>query len=101
MFQLSSAAQPVHPEPPTLRSICPIGTPKVRQLEKRLHRSNSAARGQIAFKFRKMVFWHRRSCGIVKTHLGSNPIFNIPAPISFERLKLETSNFFVRIDYED
>jgi len=27
----------------------------MRQLEKRLHRSNSAARGQITFKFHKMV----------------------------------------------
>jgi len=40
---------------PRLRSIVPIGAPKVRQLEKRLHRSNSAAREQTAFKFRKMV----------------------------------------------
>jgi len=54
MSGLSSAADPVQ-EPPTLRSICPTGAPKVRQLEKRLHRSNSAARGQIAFKFHKMV----------------------------------------------
>jgi len=32
-----------------------IGAPKVPQLEKRLHHSNSAARGHIAFKFCKMV----------------------------------------------
>jgi len=42
--------------PPTLSSICPVRAPEVRQLEKRLHRSNSAARGQIAFKFHKIVF---------------------------------------------
>jgi len=41
--------------PPTLRYICPIGAPKVRRLKKRLHRSNLAVRGQIAFKFLKMV----------------------------------------------
>jgi len=56
------------------------GPPKARQLEKRLdlHRSNSDARGQVAFKFNKMVLcgsaapWLRGRCGIVKTHLGSN-----------------------------
>jgi len=56
MSGLSSAAEPrAARAPPTLRSICPIWVPKVRQLGKRLHRSNSAARGQIAFKFYKMV----------------------------------------------
>jgi len=57
MSGLSSDAKPVHLESPTLRSICPIGALKVRQLEKRLglHHSNSAARGQIAFKFHKVV----------------------------------------------
>jgi len=52
---LSSAADPVQLGLPTLRSIVPIGAPKVQQLEKRSHCSNSAAREQIAFKFRKMV----------------------------------------------
>jgi len=46
MSGLLSAADAVQLGPPTLRSICPIGAPKVRQFEKRLHRSNSAARGQ-------------------------------------------------------
>jgi len=40
--------------PPTLRSICPIGAPKV-QMVKQLLRSISAAQEQIVFKFHKMV----------------------------------------------
>jgi len=52
---LSSAADHVQLGPPTLKSICPIWAPKVQQLEKRLHRSKSAARGQFAFKFHQMV----------------------------------------------
>jgi len=55
MSGLSSATDPIQLWPLTLRSICPTGAPKARQLEKRLHRSNSAARGQIAFIFYKMV----------------------------------------------
>jgi len=47
MSGLSSAADAVH-----LKNICLKFAPKVRQLEKRLHPSNSAARG---FKFHKMV----------------------------------------------
>jgi len=46
---------------PQLRSIVPIGAPKARQLEKRFHRSNSAARGRIACTFHKMVL-----CGSAK-----------------------------------
>jgi len=55
MFWLSSAAEPVQLGPPTLEIHLPIGAHKVRQLEKRLHRSNLATRGPIAFKFHKMV----------------------------------------------
>jgi len=43
--------------PLTLRSICPVGGPKVQQLEKRLHCSNSAARGQLAFRFHGIVLY--------------------------------------------
>jgi len=50
--------------------------PKLRQLEKRLNRSNSAAREQIAFKFHKMVLHcTRKKCGMVQIHLKSNPIW--------------------------
>jgi len=55
MSGISSAANLVQQGPPTLRSICSVGIPKVRQLEKQLRRSDSAAREQIAFKFHKMV----------------------------------------------
>jgi len=55
MSRLSSAADAVIKNPPILKPICRIGAPKERQLEKRLHRSNSAARGQIAFTFYKMI----------------------------------------------
>jgi len=68
MSGFSSAADRVQLVPPTLRSICPIGAPKVRQLEKRLHRSNSAAHGQIAFIFHKMALCGTMKSGIVKTH---------------------------------
>jgi len=66
---------------------------------KTLHRSNSAARGQIAFKFHKMVL-----CGSTNAAKLSSPqkvesnmaddalIFNLRTSISLERLKLETSN---------
>jgi len=56
---LLSTAKSVQIRPPNLSAIVPIGATKVRHLEKRLHRS--AARGQIAFKFRKMAL-----CGTVK-----------------------------------
>jgi len=55
MYGLACAAHPVQLGPPTLRSTCPIGAPKVRQLEKRPHRSNSAERGQIVFKFKTVL----------------------------------------------
>jgi len=55
MSGLSSAADTVNLLPPTLRNSCLKIAPKVWQLEKWLHRSNSAARGQIAFIFHKMV----------------------------------------------
>jgi len=55
MSEVLSAADPVQLGLPTLRSICPIWAHKARQLEKRFHRSNSAARGLTAFKFHKMV----------------------------------------------
>jgi len=55
MFVLSFAAVPLQQGPPTLRSIVPIGTPNVRQLEKRFHRSNAAVCGRIAFIFHKIV----------------------------------------------
>jgi len=70
--------------------------------KKRLNSSNSAARGQIAFRFYKIIL-----CGTVEAAELSKPtedriqdggrvddaqIFNIRAPISFERLKLETLN---------
>jgi len=42
--------------PPTLGNICLKIAPKVRHWEKRLHRSNSAARGPIAFKFHKVLY---------------------------------------------
>jgi len=73
MSGLSSAADPVQQGPPTLTFICPIGAPKARQLEKRLHHSNSATRGRIAFKFYKMVLCGSVRGAIVKTHFGSNP----------------------------
>jgi len=60
MSGLSSAADPVHLGPPTLRSICPIGASKLRQLEKWLHHSNSATRGQIAIT---MVLLGSREAG--------------------------------------
>jgi len=69
MSGLSSVADPVQLGPQTLTSICPIGASKVRQLEKRLHHSNLAARGQIAFKFHKMVL-----CGSRKAAELSNPL---------------------------
>jgi len=43
--------------PPTLRSVVPIGAPKVRQLDKQLNGFNSATRRQIAFKFHNMVLF--------------------------------------------
>jgi len=55
MSVFSYAADAIHLGPPTLRNICLKIAPNVRQLEKRLHRSNSARHGQIAFKFYKMV----------------------------------------------
>jgi len=95
---LSSAADPVQLGPLTLRSIVPNGTPKVRQLEKRLHRSILAARGHITFKC------HIISVAPGKLQHCENPlriefktaddaqIFNIQTPISLERLKLYGSN---------
>jgi len=56
MSMLSNVANPVQLWPPALRSIYPIGAPEVCQLERQLHRFNSAARGQIAFLFYKIVF---------------------------------------------
>jgi len=96
MSGLSPAADLMHPALPTLRFICPIGESKVRQLEKQLHRSNSAARGQIAFKYRKCG-WRLRNCQKplkVKSKMADDAqiFFNKRVPISFERLKLETSN---------
>jgi len=41
MSGLSSVADVVHKEPPTLRKICLKIAPKVRQLEKQLHRSQA------------------------------------------------------------
>jgi len=61
MFGFSSVAEFLQLGPPTPRSICPIVAPKVRQLEKRLHRFNLAERGQIAFKFQKIIL-----CGTVE-----------------------------------
>jgi len=100
MSALSSAADHVQLGPlPTLRSICPTGALIVRQLEKRLHRFNSAARGQFAFRFHKMGL-----CGSRKASECQNPlrveskmaddaqIFNIRTPISLKQLKLENSN---------
>jgi len=55
MSGLSCAADAVHLGPRNLRNVCLKIAPKVRQLEKRLHRSNEAAGRQIAFKFHKMV----------------------------------------------
>jgi len=90
MSGLSSVADLVQLRPPTLRSICPVGPLKC---------TDSAARGQIAFKFHKIVL--RRSRNAVKLSItlrvesemaDSAQIFNIPTPISLERLKLETSN---------
>jgi len=71
--------------------------PKVRQFEKRLH--NSAAHGQIVFKFRKMVLCgSRKAAELWKPTSGriqdgnDAQIFNLWTPISLERLKLQTSN---------
>jgi len=63
---------------PTARSIVPIWAPKARQLEKRFHRSNSAAPGLIAFNCHKIQDGGRRQ------------FFDIRTPVSLERLKLET-----------
>jgi len=95
MSGLSAAANHVQLGPPTPRSICPIGAPKVRQLEKQLHNSNLVERRQIAFKFHKMVL-----CGFVEdaelsklSQMANDAqIFNIRASISLEWLNLEISN---------
>jgi len=97
----SSAANavPVHLGPPTLRNFCFKISPQVRQLEKRLHRSNSAARRQIAFRFHKMALRGSRETRNCHSPLkvefkiaDDAQIFNIRIPISLERQKLETSN---------
>jgi len=68
MFGLSCAAEPMHLEPPNYRTICPVGAPKVLQLEKRLCHSNSATHGLIAFKFCKVVL-----CGTAEAAELSKP----------------------------
>jgi len=70
MFGLSPAADPVQLGPSMLRSSCTIGARRVRQLKKRLHRSNSAARGQIAFTFHMVVL-----CSTEETAELSKPVF--------------------------
>jgi len=49
----------------------------VRQLEKRLHRHNFAKRGQIAFKFHKMVLYNSRKAAELSKRLdqkGRDPV---------------------------
>jgi len=70
MSGLSSVADAVHLEPPTLKNICIKIAFKVRQLEKRLHRSNSAVRRQIAFKFHKISRFSREDAELSKHTLG-------------------------------
>jgi len=65
---------------------------KVRQLEKRLHRSNSAARFQTASKLRQLNYQNALTCRVESKMADDAQNVNIRAPISFERLKLETSN---------
>jgi len=68
----------------------------VGQLEKRLYRYNSAARGQIMFKFHKMVLRGSRKMQNCQNPLKAESkmvenahIFNIRAPISLERQILD------------
>jgi len=55
MSGLSSATDLVHLEPRISAINLPIGAAKAPQLAKRLHHSNSAARGHIAIRFYNMV----------------------------------------------
>jgi len=103
MSGLSSAVDPMQLEPPTLRSICPTKAPKVWQLEKRLHRSNSAARGQIAFKFYKPVLCGSQKAAELSKKLQADhaQFFKNTVPDIFWMAKAREFKFGVCIVYEE
>jgi len=94
--------------PPTLRFICPIGAPKVRQLEEWLHRSNSAERGQIAYKFHEIVLCVSLEAAESSKHTkdriqdgGWRPNFYYTHTDIFGTAKARDFKFGVCIDYEE
>jgi len=110
MSALSSAPDPEQLDSPIRRSICPIGAPKVRRLEKNGYIDLSQP--HVDRLHSKFTRWYSvaqeklRNCENplrVESKMADDAqICNIRTPISLERLKLEPSNLmFICIDYEE
>jgi len=100
MSGLSSAADPLQPGPPSLRSFCSFRVPEVQHLEKWSHCSISAAWGEIALKFHKWYYVATlRNCQNpfwVESNMADDAqIFNIQTPISLEWLKHILYSFII------
>jgi len=90
-----------------MRNVCLKIAPKGRQLEKRSHRSNSAARGQTAFKFHKIGLHGSRKARNCenplkdKTKMANDAqFFKYTDPYIFGTAKAINFKFGVCINYE-